>query len=289
MPTDTPHHARVGPRLRRRQPDPRRHPRRRSPFAARPAWTSSGSPTVSPVAPTVWSLPDYPNLPPSGRRTGKDRARPRAETPMKVFHCDHCGHLLFFENTQCVQLRPTRCLSAGSRARRLARSQRQIHEQMTLSPPGVRRSRRAGRLYRLCRELREGAGLQLGGPGSRSTYAVRLVPADTRHSRSDDGRAPSSVVPARGRKASPDLHAAAPASSDRQPRRRSGERPRVRVQVGCERHPVLTGHATGVITDQRRRGRRRRARAATHVAARAVSHARSATSVTRAATTTGIA
>ena len=22
---------------------------------------------------------------------------------MKVFHCDHCGHLLFFENTQCVR------------------------------------------------------------------------------------------------------------------------------------------------------------------------------------------
>ena len=22
---------------------------------------------------------------------------------MKVFHCDHCAHLLFFENTQCVQ------------------------------------------------------------------------------------------------------------------------------------------------------------------------------------------
>src|SRR5438876_4234257 len=22
---------------------------------------------------------------------------------MKVFHCDHCGHLLFFENTHCVR------------------------------------------------------------------------------------------------------------------------------------------------------------------------------------------
>jgi hypothetical protein len=22
---------------------------------------------------------------------------------MKVFHCDHCGNLLFFENTQCVR------------------------------------------------------------------------------------------------------------------------------------------------------------------------------------------
>ena len=21
---------------------------------------------------------------------------------MRVFHCDHCGHLLFFENTTCV-------------------------------------------------------------------------------------------------------------------------------------------------------------------------------------------
>ena len=24
---------------------------------------------------------------------------------MKVFHCDHCGHLLFFENTECVNCR----------------------------------------------------------------------------------------------------------------------------------------------------------------------------------------
>src|SRR5687767_12425783 len=22
---------------------------------------------------------------------------------MKTFHCDHCGHILFFENTMCVQ------------------------------------------------------------------------------------------------------------------------------------------------------------------------------------------
>src|SRR5579863_7572026 len=22
---------------------------------------------------------------------------------MKIFHCDHCGHLVFFENVQCVQ------------------------------------------------------------------------------------------------------------------------------------------------------------------------------------------
>ena len=22
---------------------------------------------------------------------------------MKIFHCDHCGNLLFFENTQCVR------------------------------------------------------------------------------------------------------------------------------------------------------------------------------------------
>ena len=26
---------------------------------------------------------------------------------MKVFHCDHCGHLLFFENTQCVSCQHT--------------------------------------------------------------------------------------------------------------------------------------------------------------------------------------
>ena len=41
-------------------------------------------------------------------------------SPMKIFHCDHCGHLLFFENTECVDLRPPRRLPAGPAARRVA-------------------------------------------------------------------------------------------------------------------------------------------------------------------------
>lgn len=35
------------------------------------------------------------------RRDGGGRHR-QAEPLVKVFHCDHCGHLVFFENTCCV-------------------------------------------------------------------------------------------------------------------------------------------------------------------------------------------
>jgi hypothetical protein len=50
---------------------------------------------------------------------------------MKVFHCDHCGQLLFFENTVCLELRRrvaylpdlgSSARSTGSRGRQLWRS-----------------------------------------------------------------------------------------------------------------------------------------------------------------------
>ena len=62
---------------------------------------------------------------------------------MKIFHCDHCGHLLFFENTACVGCRPPRRLPARSAAGRLARSRWR-------RTSGALPSRRRSTGYRLC-------------------------------------------------------------------------------------------------------------------------------------------
>jgi hypothetical protein len=62
---------------------------------------------------------------------------------MKVFHCDHCGHLLFFENTQCV-----RCGHAVAYLPDLA-----VVGSLDANNDGTWRSpiaRSAGRRYRLC-------------------------------------------------------------------------------------------------------------------------------------------
>jgi hypothetical protein len=65
---------------------------------------------------------------------------------MKVFHCDHCGHLLFFENTQCI-----RCGKLVAYLPDLG-----LVGSLDEDPdrPGVWRSplpSAAGRTYRLCR------------------------------------------------------------------------------------------------------------------------------------------
>jgi hypothetical protein len=74
---------------------------------------------------------------------------------MKVFHCDHCGHLLFFENTQCV-----RCgrLAAylpdlGLVASLDPATDATDSTESTNAPPTWRSplAAAAGRTYRLCR------------------------------------------------------------------------------------------------------------------------------------------
>ena len=199
-----------------------------------------------------------------------------AET-MRVFHCDHCGHLLFFENTQCV-----RCGQLVAYLPDLAIVGSLDRKSMTrlMTQAGTWRSplEARGRLLPALQELRSRAGLQLGRPGRRSASALRLVPADARHPGPRRPATPPGVVPPRGRQAPARLHAASARASDRQPRRRSrneGSRSNSRRMIPTAPRS-LTGHATGLITDQHRRGRRCRARAATDVAARAVSHARRA-------------
>jgi hypothetical protein len=62
---------------------------------------------------------------------------------MKVFHCDHCGHLLFFENTQCV-----RCGHTVAYLPDLA-----VVGSLDGNPDGTWQSpikRAGGRRYRLC-------------------------------------------------------------------------------------------------------------------------------------------
>jgi hypothetical protein len=69
---------------------------------------------------------------------------------MKVFHCDHCGHLLFFENTQC--------LSCGHRVAYLP----DLELVGSLEPDAADPTRwssplqrAGGRTYRLCRNYTE--------------------------------------------------------------------------------------------------------------------------------------
>src|SRR4030095_10657876 len=66
------------------------------------------------------------------------------ETSMKTFHCDHCGHLLFFENTTCVQC----CRQVAFLP--------DVEQMGSLDPAGEGTWRSplpatAGRTYRLCR------------------------------------------------------------------------------------------------------------------------------------------
>ncbi len=69
---------------------------------------------------------------------------------MKVFHCDHCGHLLFFENTQCV-----RCGQLVAYLPDLAIvGSLESNNDQAGDHPGTWRSPLAaagGRAYRLCR------------------------------------------------------------------------------------------------------------------------------------------
>lgn len=72
---------------------------------------------------------------------------------MKVFHCDHCGHLLFFENTQCV-----RCGRLAAYLPDLglvgsldAEAQDRRETERWQSPLEAA----AGRTYRLCRNYTE--------------------------------------------------------------------------------------------------------------------------------------
>jgi hypothetical protein len=90
---------------------------------------------------------------------------------MKVFHCDHCGHLLFFENTQCVRcqrvvaylpdLGVVASLDCVDRAKRRATENTDYTDGSatndTENTPFWRSPLQAaeGRTYRLCRNYTE--------------------------------------------------------------------------------------------------------------------------------------
>ena len=129
--------------------------------------------------------------------TGSNHAQRFA--PMKVFHCDHCGHLLFFENTHCV-----RCgqLVAYLPDLAIVGSLDPNNDQTDDRPaPGDRRSKPAGRVLPAVQELRGRTGVQLGGPRRRPQSALRLVPADARHPGPRRRRPPAGLVSSRGREA----------------------------------------------------------------------------------------
>jgi len=67
---------------------------------------------------------------------------------MKVFHCDHCGQLLFFENINCV-----RCGRALAYVPELAHLA-SLDPEPTSESPNRWRSQATGKVYRLCDNYR---------------------------------------------------------------------------------------------------------------------------------------
>ena len=80
---------------------------------------------------------------------------------MKIFHCDHCGHLLFFENTECVSCRHRVAYLPDLR---LVGSLDPDGDDKWRSP--LPRAAEGG--YRLCQNYTIEGDLQLGG-ASRAT------------------------------------------------------------------------------------------------------------------------
>ena len=196
---------------------------------------------------------------------------------MKVFHCDHCQQLVFFENTRASAAatcwRFSRISCSSDRSIRPAASADRMPNRATAS--GHRRCPPHGRAYRLCANYTDTAGLQLGGAGRRSGSPLCLVPADAGDSRSVGARPSGGVVPARGRQA-----AARSTRCSRSGCRSTAAGGAESAAVSSSwrtpdpsEPPVLTGHAERHHHHQRRGSRRCRARAAADGARRAVSDA----------------
>ena len=191
---------------------------------------------------------------------------------MKIFHCDHCGHLLFFENTDCVELRPPRRLPAGPAAGRASTGTRTGEP----TAAGARRCRRrptagTGSVQNY-KDRRQSA---TGPCRRRRRPALRVVPAHAGHPESRGPGPPRRVVPPRSRQAASAVHAdgARPAGAATGPTIRSaGWRSSFSRMPGGERAGADRARRRR-HHHQHRRGRRRRARAAAHGDARAVSDA----------------
>ena len=142
---------------------------------------------------------------------------------MRIFHCDHCDHLVFFENHSCV--------SCGRQLAFLP----DIAEIGSLDPGtgDLGLAARRGLAVRLLavRELHHAQRLQLGDPGRRSSplcSSCRLTPAIP------DRRSSGSARPGTSSRLPSGASSTACCSwvAGRRPRRRSRPRTRVRVPGG---------------------------------------------------------
>ena len=135
-------------------------------------------PAASAVGLTVSNLSPM-SATPAGVRAGAFASRCPA---MKIFHCDHCDQLVFFENTACV--------SCGQHAGLPARPGRRSG---SLEPVGdglVAVAAARGRRPALppVRQLHRAERLQLGRARPTTRNPLPVVPADARHPRPVAGR-----------------------------------------------------------------------------------------------------
>jgi hypothetical protein len=181
---------------------------------------------------------------------------------MKVFHCDHCGHLLFFENTNC--------LSCGHRVAYLADLGVIGSLETDERDPALWRSPLAsanGRAYRLCRNYAEHAVCNwavAADDESPLCISCRLTQVIPDLAQPGVRRAWYRLETAKRRLVYTLLNAQLPVRS----RHDDPERGLAFEFKADEREgtsPVLTGHANGVITiniaeaDDAERERRRTA------------------------------
>ena len=187
---------------------------------------------------------------------------------MKIFHCDHCQQLVFFENVHCLSCDHALAYVPDSRTS-FARAGRR----RALASPRQARRRAT---YRLCANYdRENVcnwavAAEDPDPLCGSCRLTRVIP--------DLGAAgqQGGVVPARGREAAAGLQPADARPAGREQDRRPRARRRVRVPRRGDRPAprVLTGHSDGVITinvaeaddAEREQRRKRAARALPHAA-----------------------
>ena len=99
---------------------------------------------------------------------------------MKVFHCDHCGHLVFFENTQCVSCGHVLAFLPDLL---LVGSLDAIAPGESDGPWPSPLSAAAGRTYRLCANYADASVCNWAVRRRGSESAVRVVPADPRDPR----------------------------------------------------------------------------------------------------------
>ena len=188
-----------------------------------------------------------------------------SRAPMKIFHCDHCRQLVFFENVRCLACDHALAYAPDARGRRLARSEpaRSLWRSAEREAPTER--------VPSLRQLRPRERLQLGGrrrrsePLCRSCRLTRAIP-DLGAAR-PQGKRWYRLEVAKRRLVYSLLRLGLPVvQQDRRrgARRRASTLLAETARAGAHRSRRRRDH------DQRRRSRRRRARAAPPAAARAL-------------------